>query len=179
MSTLDDNLELAFNAELSRRLLIKYFFEKGFSENFDRKVYPLLLQDIAEVIPEFTGKVEVTPHAIDIDPQTGFAKLGWNMFVLGHHRMYLGETEHVNVQDLAQQLESGTSINESGDAVSRQEQTPRKITAFITRVLRNNQGGLLRGLPMDGSPMPAMAAGQGQNMYERPKAIRPEGGGRP
>ena len=174
-----DRLEYAFNAELIKRLLIRYFSEKGFQENFDLKVYPPSIQDLCESVPELSGKVELEPHAKEIDPTTGFAKIGWNLFVLGNQRMYLGETEHNELQDLARQLESKTFVvNENEDATTktcRHARTARDIVGWIVRVLGNSEAGLVRSnAASEIKPGPLGNSNAGQ-FYQRPKAIRPEG----
>jgi len=172
-----DRLEHLFNSELARRLLIKHFSERGFAENFDRRVYPPAMQDLIDTIPEFNGKIELVPHAIEIDPTNGFARIGWNLFVLGNQRMYLGETEHSDLQDLARKLDSGTYIiGGEGEQTARQQRTAREIISFISRVLQKSEAGLIR-LGVQQRPMRRGMGGTASGGFcERPKAIRPEGG---
>jgi len=172
---LTDNLEYVFNAELTRRLLIRYFTERGFKENFDKKVYPPLLQDIAESIPELGGKLELEPFSVEMDPTSGFARMGWNLFVLGNQRMYLGETEHAELAELAKQLDSDVPIVTEGEQPFRQARTARDIVNWITRVLGTRDAGLIRYEQTDQQEMQSMGATSSSSMFERPKAIRPEG----
>ncbi len=171
-----DNLEYTFNGEFARRLLIKFFCSKGFHENFDKRVYPPLMQDILEAAPEFIGKMELIPSAVEIDPGSGFARLGWNLFLLGNQRMYLGETEHTELSELAQSLDSNSFVvTESEiDNVFRQGRSARDITNWVTRVLGRSEGGLLRSL--ERTEPSSLGNAQGTDFFERPKAIRPEGG---
>ena len=173
-----ENLEAVFNAELVKRLLIKYFSDKGFTENFDRKVYPPLLQDICECIPELTEKVEVVPHVIEISPNE-FARLGWNLFVLGNQRMYLGESEHTNLSDLGRQIESKAiviPITEDQMTV-RRARTARDIVSWIAKTLGKSEGGLIRMTSSQPSQMYQNAVmPQSNALFERPKVVRPEGG---
>jgi hypothetical protein len=132
-------LKHSLNTEVTRRLLIKYFVSKGFSDSFDRLMYPATIQDMQYVIPELFTKLEVVPHAASVDPMTDSAKIGWNLFVLGEKRMFLGETYHSGLTHLAQMIMSGQVVAESSDATK--QTTPRRIIHFITNVLRGVEGG--------------------------------------
>lgn len=137
-----DKLKHLSNTEVIRRLLIKYFLDKGFTESFDRQLYPSLIQDLPFIVPVLSDKVEVVPHAVEINTSTGKAKLGWNMFVLGNHRMYLGETFHNDLMNLARQVQSGLiGISERGPSAARRQTTPRRVITFIARVLGDHDGG--------------------------------------
>lgn len=172
-----DKLEKTFNTELTQRLLIRYFHERGYSRNFDRKVYPPMLQNLTEDIPELNGKIELIPHAIEIDPTNGFARIGWNLFILGNQRMYLGETEHTQLQELARQMADGYVMTEQeSPIVSRNERTARDIVSYITRVLGSSDGGTIRKVDQVPQQRSNLAAGTGSSGYFRkPRAIRPEG----
>ena len=176
---LTDKLEYVFNTELTRRLLVKYFSERGFAENFDKKVYPPLLQDIAESIPELGGKLQLEPFSVEMDPTNGFARMGWNLFVLGNQRMYLGETEHAELAELAQQLDADVPIVTEGEQPFRQARTARDIVNWIARVLGTRDAGLIRYEQSPSEEMGSMGATSSSSMFERPKAIRPEGGHNP
>jgi hypothetical protein len=137
-----DKFKHVLNTEAIRRLLIKYFIDKGFTESFDRQMYPALVQDLPMVIPVLSNKLEIVPHAQDLDTSMGRAVLGWNLFVLGGQRMYLGETHHNSLHDLARQIRSGmVRVPESGFHTARRQTTPRRVIAFVTRVLSNHEGG--------------------------------------
>lgn len=132
------------NTDVIRRLLIKYFMDKGFVESFDRQMYPSLIQDLPMVIPSLSNKLEIVPHAEDIDASVGKAVLGWNLFILGSKRMYLGETYHSNLQDLSRQIKSGIIlVPEGGAATARRQTTPRRIITFITRILGDCKSGYI------------------------------------
>ena len=176
---LTDKLEYVFNSELTRRLLIKYFSERGFTENFDKKVYPPLLQDIAESIPELGGKLELEPFSVEMDPTTGFARMGWNLFILGNQRMYLGETEHAELAQLAEQLDADVPIVTEGEQPFRQARTARDIVNWITRVLGTRDAGLIRSTITPEQQMSSMGSTSSSSFFERPKAIRPEGAQNP
>jgi hypothetical protein len=139
-----DKLKKVSNTEVIRRLMIKYFVDKGFVESFDRQMYPGLIQDLPMVIPALSNKIEVVPHAEEIDTSIGKAVLGWNMFILGNQRMYLGETYHNNLQDLARQVKTGIIMpEETLGSTARRQTTPRRIVAFITRVLGDHKAGYI------------------------------------
>ncbi len=157
-SNVVDTLKHVTNTEVIRRLLIKYFIDHGFGESFDRSCFPSLVQDLPFVIPVLSNKIEIVPHAAEVDPSQGKAKLGWNMFVLGNHRMYLGETYHNNLGDLARQIRSGyiRGLDNQFYAGSsaRRQTTPRRIVTFITRVLGDHQGGYVDLRPGSAPPRP-------------------------
>ena len=179
MSNLVDNLEQHFNAEFTKKLLVRYFSDKGYSENFDKRVYPPMLQDMIQMVPELFGKIEVEAYSKNIDPQTGWTLLGWNLFVLGNQRMYLGETEHTDIKELARMMEEGYNISTLSPDLftSRHERTPREITNFVIRVLKSCDEGMIRHAqdPSKVTEGPNSASAQTGNMFERPKTARPEG----
>jgi len=137
-----DKIKHLTNVEVVRRLLIKYFYEKNFTESFDRHVYPALLQDLVVAIPMLVNKIEVVPYAEEIDVTQGKVVLGWNLFVLGNNRMYLGSTYHNDMKDLARQIKSGmVMIPEGYYHNARRQTTAKAIITFITRVLGSHQSG--------------------------------------
>lgn len=144
-------LKQALNTEVIRRMLIKYFLSRGFTESFDRLMYPATIQDLQFTIPELITKLEVIPHALLIDPMTDSAKIGWNLFILGGQRMYLGETYHSGLSQLAQMLMSGQVISEHSNATH--QTTPRRVIHFITTTLRRVEAGYVDLTP---KIMPAM-----------------------
>lgn len=139
MENFADNIKFALNRDVSRRLLIRYFMSQD--NNFDRSVYPPSIYDLPNQVPELYDKIEIIPHARCIDPLTDRAELGWNLFVLGTNRMYLGETYHNNIKELALQLQNGQILAE--DKVATRQTTPRRIITFITRVLESHRGGYI------------------------------------
>lgn len=171
-----DKIKHIANTDVVRRLLIKYFYDRGFDNSFDRLVHPSILQDLPLVIPVLGSKLEVVPFAEDIDPSAGRARLGWNLFVLGNHRMYLGETYHNNLADLARQIRNGLSrptMIMGGSA--RRQTTPRRVITFVTRVLKDHQSGYVDLQPStvpprqpgDGYASRAMMTGIPQQFYSR------------
>lgn len=138
----------AANAEVVRRTLVSYFSNKGFAESFDKSVNPILIQDLPYVNIGLENKVEIEPHAVEIDPSTSRAVLGWNLFVLGNQRIYLGETYHANLLDLARQIKFGSIMPES-TITTRRCTTPRRIINFIERVLSKSESGIVDLSPRD------------------------------
>ena len=137
-----DRIKQRANLEVVRRLLVKYFIDKGFTESFDRQLYPSLIQDLPAVIPNLGTKVEVVPHVEELDMSQGKAVIGWNLFVLGTHRMYLGETYHNDLHSLARQIKAGQILIPEGVMASATRQTtPRRVIHFITRVFENKRSG--------------------------------------
>jgi len=169
-----DKLKHVSNTEVIRRLLVKYFMDKGFVESFDRQIYPSVMQDLPYVIPVLSNKLEIVPFAEDIDPGTGKARLGWNLFVLGNQRMYLGETFHNNLRDLARQIHGGLIMPPNDSAPSALKQTtPRRIVTFVTRVLGDHNAGYVDLSPSPIPPQPPgtygshQAAGMSQQFFSR------------
>ncbi len=175
-----DRIKHVSNTEVVRRLLIKYFIDKGFTESFDRQMYPAMIQDLPQVIPALSPKLEIVPHADEIDTSQGRAVLGWNLFVLGNQRMYLGETYHNSLQDLARQIRTGVvRIPESGFSTARRQTTPRRVISFVTRVLGSHEGGYMdlspstRPIRAPGEPYAAKAtlSGMPQQHFGRSTGI--------
>lgn len=139
-----DRFKHVLNTEVIRRLLVKYFIDKGFTESFDRPMYPAIMQDLPLVITALSNKMEIVPHADNVDTSMGRAVLGWNLFVLGNQRMYLGETYHNSLHDLARQIRSGLiRVPTGGFQTARHQTTPRRIITFITRVLGTKDSGYI------------------------------------
>lgn len=164
-----NSIKHSLNTDAVRRMLIQYFVEKGFTESFDKLLYPAAMQDITTAIPIIDSKIEVIPHAVKVDPMAGTATLGWNLFVLGNHRMYLGETFHRDLGDLARQIQSGFLTMEDTSG-SRHQTTPRRVVHFITRVLSKHDDGFVdlgeRGYPTN-SQARSTSLGQSGMFYGR------------
>lgn len=175
--SLIDKLHVHLNAELIKRLLIRYFIDKGFTDSFDEKMYPPILQDLAEKVPELSNKVEIVPYAVEIDPHSKHVRLGWNLFVLGNQRMFLGESDHTSMNDLRRAAETSNVELHGG---SRKEATPKRVIHFITKVLSNKEHGSLYNADLTGehiNPMPTTMANtqSGASMWNRPRALQPGG----
>lgn len=157
-----DRLKHKLNTEVVRRMLIRYFKGKGFAESFDRQVYPAILQDLTVAIPALGPKVEIEPHTVEVNPATGRAVIGWNLFVLGNHRMYLGETHHRDLTQLAHQIQNGQMVlpEGGGDTSARFQSTARQVVNFITRVLAKSDAGYVDLNP--GEPGGQLPSAMGQ-----------------
>ncbi len=154
----------AANAETVRRMLIKYFVDRGFADSFDRSINPIMIQDLPIANVGLDTKIEIEPHALEIDPTTGRGTLGWNLFVLGNQRIFLGETHHNSLLELARQIKIG-QIQPERVSGTRRCTTPRRIIAFIERVLNNSDSGYVDIDPRD------------RPLIARPRAYNPVGGG--
>lgn len=80
-----------------RKQLSEYLISKNIDSN--TLIYPPLIQDIGSV-SEISGRVELVPFMEELDPMSGFIKVGWNLFVLGTNRKFLGYTVHESLEDL-------------------------------------------------------------------------------
>jgi len=87
------------NLEYVRRLLIKYFSDKGY-KNFKLSPYPPSLTDLTESIPQLRPIIEIKNFVEDIDMVNSNIKMGWNLFILGNKRVFLGYTTHKNLSDV-------------------------------------------------------------------------------
>jgi hypothetical protein len=136
-----DRIKHLANTESVRRLLIRYFIDKGFEHSFDRQLYPASIQDLAMAIPVLANKIEVVPQVLELDMGLNRAVLGWNLFILGNRRMYLGDTFHNNLQDLARMIRQGSIAPPGNGPVARRQTTPKKVVMFITKILSSNEAG--------------------------------------
>ena len=143
MSNLLTQMHTALNKEYIKRLLTQYFTQKGYNENFDKKIYPPNIQDLPQQIPQLQNKIEIIPHVTDIDPQTGIVKIGWNLFLLGTKRIYLGESTHTNLAEIKNNI-MGPLNNQTGTTHT----TPKKIIEFITKTLTNSKNGNITDTPL-------------------------------
>jgi len=146
-STDIDKIKHLSNTEAIRRLLIRYFIDKGFDRTFSRQLYPALIQDLPMAIPVLASKVEIVPQVLELDLGLNRAVLGWNLFCLGNRRMYLGDTFHNNLQDLARMIRQGTISPAAQGPVARRQTTPKKVVMFLTKVLGDTEAGYVYLVP--------------------------------
>lgn len=97
-STTKSSLLKTLQKEFIRRSLIQYFESKGY-DNFLNKPYPPSMLDMVQN-PMFDGVVEIQYFLEDINMQNNTIKVGWNMFVLGNNRAFLGYTTHKDVSEI-------------------------------------------------------------------------------
>jgi hypothetical protein len=135
----DAKIRRILNEELIRRLMTKYFEDKDIAvEDFDRNIYPPILQDITYRIPQFAGKIEIVPHIEDMNPATGRIRLGWNLFVLGNKRMDIGESSHKNVAELKLNI-----AGPSAHSTAKKEASPNRLIEFISKMLSKSEAGYI------------------------------------
>jgi hypothetical protein len=155
-----ENIVRKLNSEYARGLLTQYFLGKGFEESFTMRVYPPSMQDLVECIQELDGKCEVVPTSEEIDPRDGYAKIRWDLYVLGNNRLFLGFSEHTDLSSLARQLGQGAVVSE--DRQSSYEVTPMKVITFVCRILESSRQGILRNAakpqPQNGLKIPNVGA---------------------
>ena len=132
---LSDKLRNQLNKEYVRRLLIRYFIdEKGLDRTFEVSINPAIVQDLPAKIPQLAPKVEVVPYPDEIDIATGKIMIGWNLFVLGTNRMFLGTSTHKSIQDL---------MNPEPNCECHKITTPKEIVDFITDTLSGTEEGMV------------------------------------
>lgn len=156
-----DRFRRKLNLEVARRLLVRYFMDKlgediDPSDGFDRLVYPIAIQDMVYAIPQLAGKVEVVPHMRSVNILDDTAEIGWNLFVLGTHRKYLGETYHTDLRRLATQIKQGQIICMESMGSAGRQATPKEIISFILRILETHREGYVN---LDGNVLNSPARG--------------------
>lgn len=153
-TVLTSKLQASLNKELLRRQLIRYFSERGFAEDFNKILHPPMLQDITMQIPMLNGKLEIAPYVEDIDPNSGVVTLGWNLFLLGNRRMFLGESTHSSLSEVAQFR--GISMNSEKGTT-----TPKKVMNFVLTILEMDKRGLTQQPNIQGTKSPIPGTGMG------------------
>jgi len=136
------NIYKALNKELFRRTLVKYFYDRGFKESMDKRVYPPAIQDIVVAVPKLVGKIELQPYVEDVNPLTGVVTLGWNLFTLGNKRMFLGNSTHTNLNSLNTMIR-GPICSEGIRNI--EYRTPKEIISFLISTLGNSKESDLGG----------------------------------
>lgn len=132
---LQQRITSLMHAELAKRLLLDYFQKKNLIERFDAPLNPITIADIPSSIPELSRKIEVVPYVYKIDPFTGSSELGWNLFVLGNNRLYLGRTQHKHINELL------NIMGVTNEAAVELASTPRDVTKFISDTLSKSEDG--------------------------------------
>jgi hypothetical protein len=119
---LTTKIKQALNTELTKRLLTRYFTQKG-HQNPNTPLPPHTIQDLPQQIPQLANTIEIQPNLENIDPTTGIITINWNLFILGTHRINIGQTTH-------------TSLNNIHNPTHTQPNTtPQRIINFITKTL--------------------------------------------
>lgn len=144
-SNLKKRLEHRLGKEVAKKALLEYMTQRGY-DNQNMLVYPPAIYDIGAQ-PDTFKKVELVPFQKDSDPTTNAVVVGWNMFVLGTNRLYLGTTTHTSLAE----LQGGITESSSSDL----EKTSSEIIEFILRVLDDHEDGFKRA-PQAGSNQPGL-----------------------
>jgi len=172
-----NKLKRALQEELIKRLLIKYFKDKGLSESL---IYPPAIYDLPYRVPELLNSIELVPFVDKMDPVTNVVTIGWNMFVLGTNRMALGSSTHANLMEFKRSL---ISSNKGIGMPSDRKKTAANIIEFIMNVVGRNQNMLLelppgarlpafsQLMPPIGSPMPRLGATMSGSFYEKNRPV--------
>ena len=137
---LQKRLEHRLGKEITTKALKEYMAQHGYG-NGNLLVFPPSINDIG-LQPDTFKKVELVPFPKDTDPTSNGVVVGWNLFVLGTNRLYLGSTIHGSMAEL-----KGGVGNEVG---ANLEKTAAEIVDFIVNILDDNEDGFKR-FPMDGS----------------------------
>lgn len=115
--------------ELARRKMTEYFLEtKGV--NLKSKLYPPSIMDMVKSIPLLQEEIEVVPFVISQNPRTRSVTIGWNLFVGGITRMFMGTTSHSDIYELKQTVMTGQLPLQT---VGQSRCTPEKVIEFIIR----------------------------------------------
>jgi len=160
-----NKIKKALSVESIRRVLSEYFQQKEVDMN--DHVYPPLLRDIGQQVPMLANKVEIKPYIEDIDPTTNYVKIGWNLFVLGTHRLFLGYSVHESLAHLDVQITDPLFVGEAEPM-----KTPIQIIQFIVHVLgehkmgRPYQSEVYKKPPMELGKLPSNA---NNSYYEKNK----------
>lgn len=85
--------------EFVRRNLIKFFEDKGYN-NFLVNPNPPSLMDLVDRVDVLQGIAEVKYYIEDINMENNMIKVGWNLFLLGNQRAFLGHTSHTNLTEI-------------------------------------------------------------------------------
>jgi len=98
MQVLLKNIKKIIQMEIIRKNLKDYFKSLGLDD--DDILYPPLIRNMPMQVPMIGSKLEVVPFVKEIDPATKFVKLGWNLFVYGTDRKFLGYSVHESFANL-------------------------------------------------------------------------------
>jgi hypothetical protein len=124
--------------ELMKRRMIEYFINKGF-ENFDMPLYPPACYDMPIKIPALYTRVEVIPSVEETDTTLGTVRLGWNLFVLGINRQFLGETTHTGETDVIRAIMGAPNVEIPAEVKC----TPNDVIRFVLKILDESKSGYI------------------------------------
>ena len=116
------------------RTSLEQFFETAGVE-MDEPLYPPLIREMMSRVPIVSTRVEIKPHVVELDPTTNAVRVGWNLFVMGNNRLYLGTSVHESMEDLNRQA----IINGEKSDTSERFTTPKQIINFIIDTLNEHE----------------------------------------
>jgi hypothetical protein len=106
-----NSIRKIINVSALKAQLIDYFSSKDIEA--DMLLYPPSIQDIQECMLNADDNIEVTPFMETLDPRTGLVKLGWNLFVMGTNRKFLGYTTHASLSELKNSADTKHAMESS------------------------------------------------------------------
>lgn len=136
-----DKLRRAANCYKVQKWLVHYFVNKVGRENMHKVIDPSILLDMTTQIPPIHTKIEIIPNARDLKLQEDLIVIEWNLFVLGTKRMFIGRTSHQDIMSTLFALKNGNTVNHIHGI--EYGVTPKKMIAFITRILRIHEDGYI------------------------------------
>jgi len=172
-----NRLKRALQEELVKRLLVKYFKEKGLEESL---IYPPAIFDLPYRVPELLNSVEIVPFVESLDPTTNVVTIGWNLFVLGTNRVHLGTSTHTNLMEFKRSL---LASGQGTGMPSSRKKTARQLIEFIMNTVGRNHNALLelppgarlpafsQLVPQLGSQMPRLGATMAGGFYEKNRPV--------
>lgn len=98
------------------------------------KISPLKLLDLPYDIPALSDLIEIVPFVEDINNATGEITVGWNLFVDGIYRMYLGSTKFESIKQVQEALK--TKANNTKEINS--DVDGKSLIQFITSIIRDH-----------------------------------------
>lgn len=124
-----NNVRMILGLTVIKQQLNEYFENKQI--NMESLLYPPIIQDMNESVPDISNKVELTPFMEELDPTSGYVKVGWNLFVMGTNRKFLGYTVHESLEDLKQPSDGKKAME-----TSLRYATPNDIVEFIVETIQ-------------------------------------------
>ena len=101
----------AISSELVRKSLIEYFLSKEIP--LTSSINPPVISDMEENLPQLSGYIEVQPHVVESNPKTAEAKVGWNLFVLGVNRKFIGYSKHSSYSELSEPMNNQINLEKN------------------------------------------------------------------
>ncbi|MDP1712243.1 MAG: hypothetical protein Q8K86_07280 [Candidatus Nanopelagicaceae bacterium] len=162
-ATMQERIRSLLGLTYVKRLLIRWFVQKGFVDGFDTHVYPPMMQQLIKEVPQLQGKVEIVPSMEEIDPSTGMLRVSWNLFVLGNQRLDLGSSTHKNISDIQQGQYVGNSA-----LPSRRAATPRQIITFVLNTIKERRSCYV-DIDVTSKPMEPLISPMGSSSFFQKK----------